>query len=271
LEQLRRFISYFLTNISTSHTSKLLNPKFIDACAPIQCNPNFENCFGLDENIENEKCVIADQIRNKLCDSVEKNCNVFTDITFCLFNVINLNPKTNNPPPIPYIDISNLMGELIRLESIDQLVVSDISDHSKNMYVHPSFLKEIYDSPLLEINSKNPGTIKGEQLTRIRTLIEALQQTMRDVEQVIETLKDLIDVINKINSLTLIGTLEFTDMIAKFGLNKMVCNYNYKKDMSSGVQTGSELLDIKQSLLTYKTQLNEIFSSYRESIINKVD
>ena len=33
---------------------------------------------------------------------------------------------------------------------------------------------------------------------------------------------------NSINSLTTIGTLEFTDMMAKFGLNRSTCVYKNK-------------------------------------------
>jgi hypothetical protein len=40
----------------------------------------------------------------------------------------------------------------------------------------------------------------------------------------LKTLSDLIDVLNNSNAITTIGTLQFTDTMAKFGTSTMTCN-----------------------------------------------
>ena len=56
-------------------------------------------------------------------------------------------------------------------------------------------------------------------------MILTLRDTNKTVEQHIINLNTLINFINRINAVTTIGTMEFADMIAKFGLNKTTCNY----------------------------------------------
>ena len=73
LFDLRKFISYFLIS-NVGANSKVLNPRFTNICAPIQCNPYYEDCFGssaINEMIEdgagNEpQSHIADEIKTKL-------------------------------------------------------------------------------------------------------------------------------------------------------------------------------------------------------------
>ena len=277
LEQLRIFISHFITRVQNKD-STVLNPKFIDACVPIQCNPNYEDCFGssLDSNERKRdiKSSIATQIRQKLCEN-EDNCGSFSNMTFCVFNVINLSQKVNNPPPVPYIDISNLVNEQIRLESLDETMVSDefkINDDRTSTLVYKPYLEEIRDSPLLDPNTEF-GTIKGQMREDILSLIYTLLEPHKDdvvpgsADVTLADLGKLVSYINKINSLSVIGTMEFTDMIAKFGLNRKVCNYKYKPQKSSSVDSGSKVSDVYSTLDDYKKYITSLSRSlYDESI-----
>jgi hypothetical protein len=288
LDQLRSFISYFVTQVQNKDSTNL-NPKFIDACAPIQCNPNYEECFGnnvsqsADDNIL-EKSVIALQIKNKICcsknsdskkDECEDNCSHFNKLTFCIFNVINLSQKANNPPPVPYIDITNLTNELTRLESLKYMLSTNnvhINDNRSSTLVYKPYLEELKDSQLLSPNYT--GSIKGTQLLNITSQINVLIQQHLigtpplNPDVTIYNLKNLIVYINKINSLSTIGTMEFTDMIAKFGLNRSVCNYKYKYENDGSITNGTQITQISQKLEDYKQYINNLYTTYSNSIIS---
>lgn len=266
LSYLRDFISYFITKIQRSGMS----PKFINECAPIQCNPNYESCFS--DNVVNknatETSVIANVMREKLCMNKSSNknmnevnvCEDFRDMTFCIFNVINLSKRANNPPPIPHIDITNLMLELNRLNSLSSMLINDdnISDESSNKNVHLIYLSELKNNKLLN------GLNTDDKKVIIDLIIKLEKGNESDVNVTINALKKLIEQINISNSLTLIGTLEFTDMISKFGLNRLSCNYTYKENMKI---SGEQTQDFIDTLSEYKGFILSLHEKYNESII----
>ena len=263
LSHLRNFVSYFINNIQTD--GRGINPKFIDECAPLQCNPNFEDCFGntsvLNENID-KSSVIVNEIRKKLCTS-DKNCDYFKDITFCVFNVINLSKR--DELPTPYIDISDLMTEMNRLESVKTMFVGkySINDSSKSPLVHQKYLDEIKNSKILD--EKYIGSLDSNDRKVILSSIENIEsvQKKNELYSTINALKSLINIINNINSLSLIGTMEFTDMISKFGLNRTTCNYKYKRDINP---SGNEVLDLNNTLTEYNKFISNLQDKYNERI-----
>lgn len=287
LEQLRTFISYFLTIIQKKDNS-IMNPKFIDSCVPIQCNPNYEDCFGSslfsnkeDKEIERSS-VIANQIRNKLCSYDDDsdnygNCEAFSSMTFCIFNVINLSRRANNPPPIPYIDITNLMNEQNRLESISTMLVSDdvkISDDRTSFRVYKPYLEELLNSPLLV--TQPMGTIKGDERNNIailvRVLLDDYNKVLNSPDLTLTNLKNLISYINKINALTTVGTMEFTDMIAKFGLNRVTCGYRYKREQtqhSGSLSSATHIDGVNMKLDEYNQYLMDLKNLYNTSITTR--
>jgi len=282
LSYLRSFISHFVTGIQNS-SGKLVNPKFIDECAPLQCNPNFEDCFGnttvLDKHI-NDSSVIANEIRKRLCCvskenkdipgcKPKENCSDFEEITFCVFNVINLSKKANNPPPVPHIDISDLMMELNRLESIKTMLVmnKNINDDTIDTSVHPVYLNNIKNSNLL--NDSMRGSLRGDDKKLILDTITILEgyKEGSNVHTTINALKLLIKIINTTNSLSVIGTMEFTDMISKFGLNRTTCNYKYQEEVILHGLKGEERKDVGTIIAEYKSFIINLHNKYNESII----
>lgn len=312
LTSLRKFISFFVTNVQNTSETGILNPKFIDECAPIQANPNFEDFFGfsdydisVDENSLKDVSVIVNKIREKICcnenPSVEPTgncrncadcmCDSFKKLTFSVFNVINLSkgksfPLPNNPPPIPYVDVTDLVKELNRLQSINFMLTADadISDTSVDTQVYPPYLKDLRNSDLFngpkiipsqskksKISISKPaeivyentyGKIPGESTKIIFSMIDRLLQKA-DLSTNIERLKLLIDTINGVNSLSLVGTMEFTDLIAKFGLNRSVCNYKNSKSSNAGkvVQADVKIQEYKKFLIDLQRNI------YKDSIV----
>ena len=90
----------------------------------------------------------------------------------------------------------------------------------------------------------------------------------------LSNLRNLITYINKFNSLSTIGTMEFTDMIAKFGLNRTVCNYKYQDPYlkTGSVSTGDYVVDVNMTLEEYKKYINHIrYELYGESVVKSVE
>ncbi len=236
LLELRHFISYFV--------SKNKIPKFVDICAPIQCNPYYNDCFGsTSQPLLEPKSIIINEIKHKLCSKECKlqqcdNCNHFNNLTFCIFNVINIS-FDSNPPSIQYVDTSDLLREMYRLESI-----KDISQHN------PQIADERLDDNVLDvyldkINNKLVNKIKKETKFEIKLLL----------------LKELIEIINNENAVSLVGTLEFTDMISKYALNKIVCNFKYDEEELKRIKDYQD-----SELQNYKNWISTLSKRYNNSI-----
>lgn len=94
-------------------------PNYVDICFDQYC-PNHENCFSFNKIGENKnsksESVIFDQIfdylnKNKYFASdndKENEEKMYSDLLVCIFCVLNISKRANNPPPVPYIDINNL-------------------------------------------------------------------------------------------------------------------------------------------------------------------
>lgn len=259
LQDMRKFISSFF-NEKFNETGKRVYPKFIDECLPIQCNTNTEDCFGSKQSNYkvNRKDFIIECIKDKLCnqerDSGIFRCNKFKDMTFCIFNVINLSENVNNPPPIPYIDISELKSELNRLESIHTLIDTKfelktevdgiestnrytVSDSSKSHTVNANYIDMFKKHPCLRLDLPDgeykfiTGMMPAELRKSIRPIVEKLLSTSnKELHTQIQYLSQLINDMDNINSLSLIGTLEFTDNMSKYASNKITCNYKFSQD-----------------------------------------
>jgi len=262
LLNLPRFISHLVTG---TQNNKIMNPKFIDECVPLQCNPNFEDCFGSSNEQFISQSVIASEIEKRLCVDKE-GCELFKGISFCVFNVINLSVSTNDPPPVPHIDISSLSLELSRLESLGTKSNSYLSDFSGSPVVNNDYLDEIINSTLLDENFI--GSLTDPLKTTIKNIVAEIRMIpSNDKEAVTKSiliLRKLISTINSNNSLSTIGTMEFTDMISKFGLNRTSCNYRFKEDVALH---GKRQLDIQTNIAEYKNFISNLYKDYGRTII----
>ena len=100
---------------------------FIGNCVQVQCNPYVQKCFG-DDPYELKGSTRTDgkrDIFNTICSNTENeiidNSTPPKNLKFCVFCVINLSKNANNPPPVPYVNISKLMKELELFESSEKI------------------------------------------------------------------------------------------------------------------------------------------------------
>lgn len=258
LAQLRQFIGYTLKkNVATGYAP------FIDKCAPIQCNPYFRDCFGKNDYFDRD-VVKSKEERYQFeqfgpLSKTIANVPNADKLTFCIFTVVNLSKNANNPPPSPYIDISNLLVERERLKNIFS------SANAKASLIEPTFgpsgkvevvlniIQELEKRPLLKYAPK----AFRESVLKMMANIKAGKGN------VVDTIDSLVEEFTNFNAITTIGTLEFTDMMAKYANNRVVCATKLPQEFSyqgpveqvaaapveipSGPQTRSRISAVSQS------------------------
>lgn len=258
LYQLRQFIGYTLKQSSSTGYAP-----FIDQCAPIQCNPYFRDCFGQNEYYDKNIQKVSDKASmmakfGPLSRQIDRAGN---NMTFCIFTVVNLSKTANNPPPTPYIDISDIIIEQEKLK----LLFADFNTSKIAKLVEPSFYES--DSSLIDVSiferfKANPLLNYIDETTRNK-IISLISDIMRN-KNVYSTLTDrlimLIETVTDYNAISTIGTLEFTDMMAKYATNKVICSkrlserqsYSFEEEKQPASQgpSGTGIRSSSQSPIT---------------------
>jgi hypothetical protein len=201
LAQLRSFIA-----TSVSATSR--TPPFLDECVPLQCHPHHLHCFGQSARKEDG---------GPLTRLIEKSVVGKTN-TFCIFTVVNLSRDANNPPPIPYVDIGPL---LTAREELYPLIPGKI-DPPKDMGV----LNKV----------KQQMALVGLQGTPLFKEFEALQSLIQRGSDIPYHLEELIQKLISHNAITTIGTMEFTDAMAKYGATQITCAPSFVKEQVKQIE-----------------------------------
>lgn len=248
-------------------------PQFTDQCLPIQCNPYYKDCFGMYEQTNSE--TQKEPKKSILYDNIIKDVD---NLNFCILNVVNLNESAHNDTN-KYIDISDLIYEYqrilnfkYRMKYLPMVYENDsetkintflkfnqiINDYySKHSLIDIEILKNLKDNYLKYLNVDDSENVK----TYIDDLLNFLKtQTQSDEEFIVnskiqDTMKNIIDIISNYNSITLIGTLEFLDLMSKYGLNYTICNFKTKNTNNI---SNKELIEFTQSMDTKITKyINE--------------
>jgi predicted nucleic acid-binding Zn-ribbon protein len=227
LKVLRQFIGQLVQATSSGYAP------FIDKCLPLQCNPFYKECFGINEYNPDIRSIA----KGSLAEQIMKAPNA-KDMTFCIMCVVNFSKKANNPPPSPYIDITALLTEYERLKTVEQqffmkkritqqLIQEKITTEfdgafmSNAFTVNPDIINGIMNHPLLmrPVSSSIIDSVK-----KYGTYLLDKTKNLHNDGYYLKTLSDLIDILNNSNAITTIGTLQFTDTMAKFGSSTMTCN-----------------------------------------------
>jgi hypothetical protein len=194
-DSLKRLRSFIATHVrGTSRT-----PPFLDECVPLQCHPHHLHCFGQGSR-EEDGGPLARLIENSVVG--KKN-------TFCIFTVVNLSRDANNPPPTPYVDIEPL---LTLRESLYPLIPEKMAVPTRD-YLH-RILNGVYQH-LQQLTRQNDMIV--HQFATYATRI------LQGGDDVPYHLEDLIQTLINHNAITTIGTIEFTDSMAKYGATQITC------------------------------------------------
>jgi hypothetical protein len=148
------------------------------------------------------------------------------NMIFCVINVINLSKDANNPPPSPYVDISDIQLEYERL--LPTLPDSN-QDSALGMSIKTSIpsnrlviaLERLENNSLLKLKN-----VSADFVSDIRQDIDYIRSGKANLRLTVE---NLIRKMTNFNSITAIGTLEFTDTMAKYAINRVTCNTRKQK------------------------------------------
>jgi hypothetical protein len=215
LDDMRRDIAREILQNKKSHM-----PSFYVKCMPIQCNPEFRDCLGIDRYpVINPNAVAPTFEYGDIIGTIKNLIDEdnFKKMVFCVFCVLNLSlpPLVKEPPSIPFINISDLQYsiELLNNMNIEKVLDSKIQNTIKDI------LTKLKNSNVLK--SLN-DTYLNSQMDNVFTLIEELKS--ENMEVAIINLKILIKNISNINAATPIGTVLFTDSVAKVFADVNTCN-----------------------------------------------
>jgi hypothetical protein len=177
------------------------SPDFENSCLNDYC-PREENCFELkpsDITIK-IKSPIFQYIYNYINKQKELPIETFfNEIIISVFCVLNISKQANNPPPVIYIDIN-------QLKYLFQIYKKD--NDNKKILIELAKLSEKYADYKIIIDSYIADA-KDDSIFR-------------------NGINDFIDIIGNVNASTSIGTLEFTDSIAKLNTTDLICFNNDK-------------------------------------------
>lgn len=242
LKDLRKFIADIVKNKTTGY------PSHISDCLPIQCNPYFKECFGKDEYtipiMDDQSSVVFGDGNGPFTNDnfVKKELKRilgtdFDNLLVCVVCVLNF---SNTTEPAPYICISSLQYEYNRLMNMENELFNTNEDgrdpflpgeiEYRHLKASIENLK-IQITNIRELDEGSRNTIErfcNIILDEIQTKPEQTQVTEYTVSNnlhitLMSSLEKLIEFVNNSNSVTLIGTLEFMDMVSKYGENQVTC------------------------------------------------
>ena len=153
---------------------------------------------------------------------------------------------------------------LNRLETVSkrlynlETTTDEISPVITNEYVRNEFLDDIQNRETIKFYD---NIVQNE----INIIIEELRDRGIGITQQIVKLTNLINYINRINAVTSIGTMEFTDMVAKFGINRSICNYILMEEDDMTKFTSKTTPDLLQD------ELLERMNTQRAAVLEKFD
>ncbi len=211
-------------------------PPFYNECLPYFCING--DCFK-ESTITNVESTIFNKIKEELNTS-------YSEMVFCIFMVLNVSPRANNPPPIPYINIYKLNvfyyrllnNQKISLEKLNNTlndIYTSITNHfgNKDLYSDKTNVlrnkKEFSDFVAIKklINMTFERTKNGS-ITVSNTELKHIYKS------IIQNLKDFKELIDKNNAASAIGTLEFLDIVSKYYTTNIMCKPPALRNNTSG-------------------------------------
>ena len=179
----------------------------------------------------------------------------YKEILISVFCVFNISMDANNPPSIPYIDIDELKQNVMlydknKTDDIKNVLIRElvflycklgkvyinnenkIVEYDSNDTTFIEQFKNKYSDYISEFIINKFTTFNNNQITNIIKSIAYIKiytflkyyENDDIVDEQISNIKDLITTVDANNAVSAIGTLEFTDQIAKYNTTQTICN-----------------------------------------------
>ena len=251
-ETLRQIRETIAETIMAKGEDMLYNsPDFIIQCKDDYCpDPNLP-CFQLiNKPLDNPKIQsiifkdIYDYMKEINTDLTVKQ--FYKDIIVGIFCVLNISTGANNPPPVPYVDINQLKKAFFNKSK--EYCVKDLIEqltYRINRINNPLICKDNANSPECKginlivpeptgsnypvISFDNFTIEKQQTLVAIKISFNELSEDTNETDQI----QKLIEEIDNFNAATAIGTLDFTDSVAKYNTVHNTCADNQDEKRES--------------------------------------
>jgi len=236
-------------------------PLVKEACFKYFCNQDHESCFSqLEKNKDTDyNKSIIDDIKNILdAESPTvgglKTYPKTNKLGIMVFAVLNINKDANDPSRIPYIDITKL--KQIRDEYITYKFYYQDSDPIDGFKQSINTIFGTNESEgmwkILKEFENKIGPLSLEPI-RLNNLIKT-----SNITNFFDNLKNLIESFDIINSLSVIGTMEFLNSIKNIYSTDIACNLIKDSPQDNRIPESFDLIKNYRNVMTKETLIGTI-------------
>jgi endonuclease III len=206
-------------------------PDIISDCLEDYC-PTLSNCFQLTpvKNENTEYSIIFDDVYKYLRQSVTdyKKIDFYKEILVCVFCVLNISRKANDPPLVSYLDMNELKKTYYYIDAPIDTIKENVSKLISKIKYYNS--KEEDKHGMVDVIQEDMD--KLEKLNDIVTSNSDGQQKS-EYKNVLEKVMNQVDNSNAVSAM---GTLIFTDKIAKLNTIDTVCQPRLNDDITNSYE-----------------------------------
>jgi len=193
-------------------------PDIISDCLKDYC-PTLSNCFQLTpiKNEKTEYSIIFDDVYKYLrqSDTNYKKIDFYKEILVCVFCVLNISRKANDPPLVSYLDMNDLKKQYYSTNvSIDD-IKTNVGDLINKIETYNSKVED--EHGLVDVIQTDLDKLKE---LNTNTTSNSDNQAKSKYK---ETLEKVMNQVDNSNAVSAMGTLIFTDKIAKLNTTDTVC------------------------------------------------
>jgi len=188
-------------------------PIFNSPCLEYYCNQHSYNCFNLPDinsNTKYENAIFTD-IRQKV--GLEEKLNIF------IFGILNINRDFNNPPKMPYFDLT--FFKLKREQLFTNMQYENKSEEITNAVSEIKTYFEGEIKPVLEVFKLS---INQLLMDAVYQRYEQFAASDLPLQKVYPVLINLINILEEINSTSVLGTLDFLHTMKNSMKTDISCN-----------------------------------------------
>ena len=206
-----KFINIELENIRTDILNGIItksggytftNPIMHNACLSTFCASK-KKCFVIETPSSYQ---VKDKLDSELMKIIRTEMGIHTNdefyqkLQFTIFTVFNIRQNTDNPPAQVYIDINDIKKELEQTpDSFESIILK-------------------MDKVVVIVNNLNNETLKSS----VKTIMDNIKNPQ--TKNVKKHVNKFIEAIDKHNAITTLGTIIFTDNMAKFNTVNTLCD-----------------------------------------------
>lgn len=225
---LRKQIIDILRFVDSSEDKPLLFnkiPLFKRQCINYYCNADYGNCFSSNVNISDDVKNIMETIKTKLRgEDINK-------LVISIFGVINISRNQNDPPKMPYIDLTEIKEIRDKFMTYNYY---DLKDHLPELInrVKTIWINEI--DPILKKYENNLDNSLKNSLQLVFNEFNIYEYVATEPStKPYELLLKLIDKLEELNSLSIVGTIDFLHSMKNALLTDNTCKITNNQDIST--------------------------------------